>query len=101
METIANSAKIFTSTTAFEVQAHQIPALSPVVLQLQIGRGSSNATQSDLDEANTELRKESHKCTKVGQLMFLALHEQGATIYLTHKTLEPTPPMVDPLWDLG
>jgi hypothetical protein len=57
LDTIANSAKIFTSTTAFQVRAHQLPGDQPIVLQLQIDRGESNATQSDLDRANMELKQ--------------------------------------------
>jgi len=101
LENIANSAKLFTITTAFVVHAHQIPSLNRVVLQLQLGRGSSNASQGDLDKANTELSDESNQSEQVGQLAFLALYAQGATIYLTHKTSEPTPPAEDSVWDWG
>jgi hypothetical protein len=78
-----------------------MPSGSRVVLQLEIERGSSNTSKRDLDKANTELSEESHQYTKVGELMFLSLHEQGTTIFLTNKTQELTSPIVDPLWDRG
>ncbi len=37
----------------------------------------------------------------MGQLAFLVLYAQGATIYLTNKTLERTPPVEDSVWDWG
>jgi hypothetical protein len=98
---IANKAKISTTCRQIqvEVRASTSKSHSRVILQLQVGRGSSDASQRDLEAANTELSDTDNEHTQVDQLKFLALHNQRATIYLTRKGT--TPPTVDPSWDLG
>ena len=96
---VANSAKITTSISAGEVRASTSHSNIRVILHLQIGRGSSDTSQRDLEEANTELSDDQNSYTQVGQLKFLTFHTQGATIYLTRKGVAP--PTLDPPWDLG
>ena len=99
MAKVANSAKITTSISAGEVRASTSHSNIRVILHLQIGRGSSDTSQRDLEEANTELSDDQNSYTQVGQLKFLTFHTQGATIYLTRKGVAP--PTLDPPWDLG
>lgn len=77
---VANSAKITTSISAGEVRASTSHSNIRVILHLQIGRGSSDTSQRDLEEANTELSDDQNSYTQVGQLKFLTFHTQGATI---------------------
>jgi hypothetical protein len=88
-----------------EVRASTSKSHIRVVLQLQVGRGSTDASQRDLETANAELNDTYNDHKQIGQLKFLALHAQGATIYLTSRprSNDPpdTPPTVDPAWDLG
>jgi hypothetical protein len=88
-----------------EVRASTSKSHSRVVLHLQVGRGSTDASQRDLEAANAELSDTDNNHKQVGQLKFLALHDQGASIYLTShpRGNDPpnTPPTVDPTWDLG
>jgi hypothetical protein len=107
MATIPNKTKIATTCRQMqgEVRASTSKSHSRVVLQLQVGRGSTDTSQRDLVAANAELSDTYNDHKQIGQLKFLALHAQGATIYLTSLPRGNDPPdtlpIVDPTWDLG